>query len=335
MNRSGLLNSVTLAAHCQLAHLGNLLRCHVGGNRNIAMAAQNHQLHGGFIVTGINSKTLGRGIDQFFSSRQIAGGLFNTDNTRHLSQAKYRFRQHINSSTARHVVQNLRDIHSFGNRFVVKIQTFLGRFVVIRCHRKAGICASLLCRTSQLNGFVGAVGTCTRNNRNPASRLFDNSRNGGDVLLHIQSRRLARSTHCNNSIGTLLNMPLHQFFKRVPVYFKIIGTHGCHHGDQTTGYHQFPRLGCFERRRNVTGARQRAQAVQLRIISKYGLFCHATRKNLCFLLFALLGFLRVNRLRACRPRFKTPVHPHILIRLLFNKLLNMAVDQLSIGHIIP
>ncbi len=63
---------------------------------------------------------------------QVAGGFLDADDVRHGGQADHGLGLHVASGTARHVIEDLRDIDGFGDGLEVLVQAFLGRLVVVR-----------------------------------------------------------------------------------------------------------------------------------------------------------------------------------------------------------
>ena len=144
----------------------------------------------------------------------------------------------------------------------MKIEAFLGGFVVIGRYQQAGICTDLLCSMGPLYGFSGRVCTSASNHGDPTIGVFDNRSDGRHMLLHIECRGFAGGTHSDNRIGPLGNMPLHQTFQTIPVNFLIIAKHGRNQSNNTAGDHRRSlKIAKKNRTRNGTDQQPGAQAL--------------------------------------------------------------------------
>ena len=62
------------------------------------------------------------------AARHIAGGIFNADNLRNVSQADHGFVVHVDACTARDIIKNHRHVSRFSNGFIVLEVQVIGSF---------------------------------------------------------------------------------------------------------------------------------------------------------------------------------------------------------------
>ena len=136
-------------------HLVHQLRRHVGSHRNRAMRAQQHQRQRAGIVAAVHRKILRRALQQVAAALDIAGRVLDADDVGNLRQTQHGVVAHIRTGASRHVVQDMRHIHRFGDGLEMQVQAFLRRLVVVRHHGQRSVCTCLLREGSQLNGFFG------------------------------------------------------------------------------------------------------------------------------------------------------------------------------------
>ena len=216
-----------LATHGSGAQVAHGARRDVGGDGDVALAAQQHQLDSGSVVARIDEEVLADAAQYVLGTLQVAGGFLDTDDVVDLRQALDGLRQHVADGAARHVVENLRDGHGFGDMAEVQVQAFLGRLVVVRGDQQSGIGANVLGRTGQLDRLTGAVAT----DRDTASDLVDHALDHFDVLTHVQRGGLTGGADRDDGIGTLLQVEIHQFAQGRPIQItlRVHGRDQCHH----------------------------------------------------------------------------------------------------------
>ena len=166
-----------LATHGGSAQIAHGTRRNVGGDGDVALAAEQHQLHRGGVVTGVDEEILADAIQHVLGALKVASGFLDADDVVDLRQALDGFREHVAHGAARHVVENLRDVHGFGDMAEVQVQAFLGRLVVVRGDQQAGVGADILGGLGPLHGLAGAVGTGAGDYRDTPGNLIDHAAN--------------------------------------------------------------------------------------------------------------------------------------------------------------
>ena len=150
--------SLYVASDGGTAEFGHLARCDVGGHRNHAVAAAQHESHGGSVVAGIKGEILRRTLDQVAAAGQVGSGVLDADDVGDFGQAQHGVVTHVGHSAARHVVKDDRDVGRFGNGTEVPVHAFLHRLVVVRHDRQHLVGPEAAGFARQFDGFVGRVG---------------------------------------------------------------------------------------------------------------------------------------------------------------------------------
>ncbi|MNL15688.1 hypothetical protein D3C87_1366920 [compost metagenome] len=229
-----------------IAHVGHVARRDVGGHRDIAFAAQQHQLDRGGVVAGYHQEVLADAVDDGFGTGHVAGGFLDADDVFHGRQADHGVGQHVARGAARHVIQDLRDVDGFGDGLEVLVQAFLGRLVVIRSHQQAGIGAGDLRIGGQLDGFTSRVRASPGDHRNAPCNLLHHVTNHFDVLVHVKGGRFTCSADRHDGVGAVLQVKVHQFAQAVPVETTLC-IHGCDQCHHTARNHATAPAGKRER----------------------------------------------------------------------------------------
>ena len=119
---------------------------------------------------------------------------------------------------------------------VVLVKAFLGRFVVVRGHQQAGICAQIRRNAGQLHCLRRSIRAGACDDGHTAADLRDHALDDRAVLVDSKGSGLACRTHCDNTVGARVDMPLQQGIQRFPVQ-GAIGMHGRDQCHQTAAYH--------------------------------------------------------------------------------------------------
>src|SRR5690606_10043957 len=125
-------------------------------------------------------------------------------------------RLHIYAGATWYVIKDLRNGNRLGNELMMEEQTFLSRLVVIGGHQQAGISTDIFGGGSQLDSLFGRVRTGTGNHRNPTVNLINDLADNFQMLFNVQGSRFARRPYCNDGMGALLQMPIHQLMQTSP-----------------------------------------------------------------------------------------------------------------------
>ncbi|MNX48298.1 hypothetical protein D3C86_788760 [compost metagenome] len=220
-----------VALESGLAQIGHFARSDVGGDGNVALAAEQDELDRRRIIAGKNDEVLAYAINDRLGTHQVASGFLDTDDVRHGGQADHGLGLHVAGGAAGHVIENLRDVDRFGDVLEVQIQAFLGRLVVVRHDQQAGIGAGFLGVTGQFDGFAGRVGAGTGDHRNAAIDLLDHGTDDCDVLVDVEGCRFAGGADGDNGMGAVFKVEVHEFAEAVPVKTPLCihGSDQCHH----------------------------------------------------------------------------------------------------------
>ncbi|MNY23240.1 hypothetical protein D3C86_1568970 [compost metagenome] len=221
----------SIATHGGGAQLAHRSRSDVGGHRNVALGAHQHQLDRGGVVAGVDQEAGGDLVQHFLATLQVAGGFLDADDVRHRGQAGNGVGQHVAGGTPRHVVEDLRNGHRLGDLAVVQVQAFLGRLVVVRGDQQAGIDAGLLGGGGQFDGLAGGVGPGTGDHRNASGDLLDHVADHRDVFVDVQRGGLTRGADRDDGVGAFLEVKIDQLGQAIPIQtaFCIHGRDQCHH----------------------------------------------------------------------------------------------------------
>ncbi len=228
--------SRTISPERGFTQLGHGRGRNIGGDRDDPVATKQHELASCGIVTAVEGKIVpGKGADGSHTI-QVAGSFLHSDDIVHPGQATHGFWQHVTGGPAGHIVQNLGDVHGFGNGLVMQIQAFLGGLVVIGGHQQAGIRTCLGSTAGKADGFGGGVGAGTGHDGNAARNMLYGKADHPAVFLLVECGRFPRGTHGNDSARPLIHVPVQQFVQRVPVD-RTIRRHRCHQRYHTTLNH--------------------------------------------------------------------------------------------------
>ncbi|MNZ40455.1 hypothetical protein D3C78_579760 [compost metagenome] len=246
VDRASLLGIARKGGFAQISHFA---RGDVGGNGDVAFAAQQDQLDRGRIIAGQHDEVLADAIEDGLGALEVAGRFLDTDDVRHGGQADHGLGLHVAGGAARNVVEDLRDVDGFGNVLEVLVQAFLGRLVVVRHHQQAGVGASVLGVAGQVHGFSGGVRAGAGDHRNRVLAVLDaldHVLDNQNVLFDIQGRGLTGGADCNDRMGAVFQVEVYKFVEAVPIKTPLC-IHGCDQCHHTARNHETAPAGKRER----------------------------------------------------------------------------------------
>ena len=186
------------------------------------MPAQQHEGHRRSVVAAVKRKILRRAAQQVGGTLHAAGGILQPDDAGHAGQAQRRVVRQIRHRAPRHVVQNQRQVDRFGDSFVVLVQAFLRRLVVVRHHRQPGLGARCLRAFGQLDRFGGRVRAGSRNHRHPPGGLFDRGADQQAMLVVADRGRFAGGADDDDAVRPLCDVPVDQAAQRVEIERAVV-----------------------------------------------------------------------------------------------------------------
>ena len=136
------------------AHLMHQFWCHVGSHRNGSLSAKQYERQRRRIITTIDGEAFWCAQDQIGSALDVSGRILDADDAWKICQTQCRVVRQISDGTARHVVQNQRQIDCFRNRFEVLVEPFLRRLVVVGHDGEMRIRAGLAGKFAEFNRFA-------------------------------------------------------------------------------------------------------------------------------------------------------------------------------------
>ena len=213
MQLHGPLRVARDGGHAQLVHQA---RCHVGRDAHVALAAAEHQRHGGGVVARIDAKACGRFADEPLRPVDVAGGFLDADDARHLRQPQHGFVLQIGHGAARHVVEQHGQIAArhVGDGAKVRVDAFLRGLVVVRHDLQLAVGAHFARVAGQGDGLGGGVGPAAGHDGHAAGHVLD--RHADDFLLLIDGDRgrLARGADHADAVRAFGHMPVNQLAQR-------------------------------------------------------------------------------------------------------------------------
>ncbi len=200
------------------------------------MATQQHQGKCGVVVAAVQREISGQMLQQLGRARHVAGGVLESDDSRHLRQPQRGFGTQIGHGTSRHVVQNDRQVDCFGDLAKVLVQAFLRRLVVVRHNLQRRVRTHLLRMPRQFDCLGRRVATRAGDHRNAPARRFHCDLDQLAVLARCHRRRFAGGAHRNDRTRTLRNMPIDQAAIGVEVE-RTVFVHRRYDGNETPSDH--------------------------------------------------------------------------------------------------
>jgi len=172
--------------------------------------------------------------------RQNAAQMDDPDDVVDIGKPADRRRQHIDAGATRHVVEDLRNWHGLSNFFMVLVQTFLGRLVVIRRNQQAGVGANLHGRHGQFDRFISGVGAGAGNYRYGAIDLFHRVGDHPAVFFHRQRGGFTGGAYGYDRAGALADMHINERVHAGPVDRTIVQHGGYERYDTATDHFLSP-----------------------------------------------------------------------------------------------
>ena len=129
-----------VARKCQTGHATEFPRKSVSDNRNDSHGTQCNQRERDTVVARNHVEVLRLVLDDIVHLRDIARSLLDGHDVLEVAcQPQSRFGRHVHARTSRYVIEHHRKLGSFGNGFVMLVNTFLRRFIVVRNSHQYGI----------------------------------------------------------------------------------------------------------------------------------------------------------------------------------------------------
>ena len=195
--------------HTQLVHQAG---GDVGGDAHIALAATQHQRHGGRVITRVHRKTLGHVADQPLRTLDVARGFLDTHDAGHLRQAQHGVVGHIGHGAAGHVVKHRGQVaHRFGDGLEMLVLALLCGLVVVGHHLQLAVGTDALGKLGQLDGFLGGIGAAAGHDGHTFGGLLYRHADDLAVLFDIHRRRLTRGAHHADAVRAFGDVPVDQF----------------------------------------------------------------------------------------------------------------------------
>ena len=216
---SGFSRAAFQGHHAELVHGA---RCHVGRHAHIALAAQQHQGHGGGVITRVDGKALGCLLDQPGRAFDAAAGFFQADHPGQLGQAQGGLDRHVCHGPAWHVVEHHRQVHRLEDGLEVLVDAFLRGLVVVRHHRQAAVRADLLRKAGELDGLAGGVAAGARHHGHPPANVVYRDADDLAVLLDRHRGRFAGGADHPDAVGAFGNVPVDQGAQAVVVDLAVV-----------------------------------------------------------------------------------------------------------------
>jgi len=129
---------------------------------------------------------------------------------------------HIGNGTARHVVQDHRQVHRFGDGLEVTVHAFLGRTVVVGDDLQRGVGADFPGVTRQRDRFGGRVAAGAGDDGDAAGHVVDGQLDQLAVLFRADGRRFAGGADDDDAVGAFGHVPVDQFAQAVLVETAIL-----------------------------------------------------------------------------------------------------------------
>ncbi len=208
---------------------------HVGGDADVALAAAEHEGHGGGVVARIDREAFGHLADQPLRALDVAGGFLDADDARHLGQAQHRVVLHIGDGAARHVIEDGGQVaHGLGDRLEVQVLALLGGLVVVGHDLQLRVGAHLLGEAGEFDGLGRGVGAAAGHDGHALRSLFDGHADDLAVLLDVDGGRFAGGAHHADAVGAFCDMPVDQLAQGGVVHAAVL-VHGGDEGDDAAG----------------------------------------------------------------------------------------------------
>ena len=200
------------------------------------MGAEHEQRQSGAVITAVNGKILRRAAQQLRAPFHVAGRILDADDVGNLRQPQCRVVLHVGNGPARHVVQDLWQIHRFGDGAEMAVQPFLGRLVVVRYDRKTHARSRLFGVIGQLDRLARGICAGAGYDRHAPSRLFDGSADQQAMFFEIHGGRLAGRADDDDAVGAFADMEIDQRAQSLQIQTAVLG-HGGNDGDEAALEH--------------------------------------------------------------------------------------------------
>ena len=206
-----------------VAHQRHLFRNEVGGYGNHPLAADGEDRPQQAIVSRQQNEIIAAPVDHLADLAEGTRGFLDADDVLVvLVQPRHRFRQHVDRSAARHIVQDDRQIGSLRHRHEMFVEPLLGRLVVIGRDQQRAVGTCLLGELGQLHRLAGGVRPGARQYRDFV--LAHLHRDGNHLMMFLvgQGGRLAGGAAGHDPLGAVFNMKLQQIAKRLLIHLAVL-----------------------------------------------------------------------------------------------------------------
>ncbi len=212
MDRKGLSRIALLPSGVQVSAKA---RCNIGCYRNGSIATMGEERQDIRVFSSELAKVVATGTGGQHGASHIAGRIFHTDDVRFLRKAAHRLDAHVDNAAARNVIDDDRQVDGIDDRFVVCIEAGLGRLIIVGSDHEGGICSGFFCMPREIDRFRRRIRAGARNDRNAPGDCVDRDLHHPLVFGMVERRRFAGCPHGDDSISTLVDMPIDQVAKRL------------------------------------------------------------------------------------------------------------------------
>ena len=149
---------------------------------------------------------------------------------------------HIYSCTSRNIIQYNRKFRCFRNRFIMLINTFLGRFIIIWHNRQYSVNSCKIIVFQSFYNGASIITTYPQQNRNSSVNAVDYHFFYGFLFFFSKSRCFGRSSQHTQEIRIILQEIVYHAHQRVIVNALILfeRSNQCYpHSFQFSLYHEF------------------------------------------------------------------------------------------------
>ncbi len=206
-----------VAGHRRHAQLMHRARGDVGRHRDIAGAAAEHQGHRARIIARIDGERFVDHLEQLDAAADIAGGVLDADDVLDRRQARDGLVGHVGHGTARHVVQDDRQVHAFRDGAEMAVHALLRRTVVIGNDLQRGVGAAFLRMAGQRDRFRGRVAAGAGDDRDAAGDVIDGQLDEFAMLFRRHGGGFARRAHDDDRVRAFRDVPVDQLAQGIAV----------------------------------------------------------------------------------------------------------------------
>src|SRR5215208_6367071 len=202
---------IVVACEGGVLELGTETRLHIGSNRNAGGASMSIKAEGCTVFAGELDKSVTAQEALFRGAGEVCRCIFGADNIRTVAgQPRQSFRRDARDCASGNVVNENWYVDGISNRSEVRVNAFLGGFIVIGHDDKGCIRAGILGVARVAEGLLRAIGTGSGDDWDPPIGLLDSDLDDQLVLVFSKGRRFSCGSHRYNSRSTLPYLPINQ-----------------------------------------------------------------------------------------------------------------------------